>query len=390
MPTKFRVSTLKYILSAAAFILFSNSVCAQGGGYAITRQFSDMGYTSFIYDATNGLPTSDANYLLGASNGNIWIGGYSGIIRYDGNVFDRLPTSNGLTSGRAFFEDSKQRIWVGTNDNGVVVIDGEQIRQYTYKDGMPSSSIRNFAEDKEGNIFVATTSGLAFIKENGLVYQLSDSVLNTERILKLESDSAGVIYGQTTNGYVFSIKNRNISALYSSDDLDMPKITTLLADPINGGKVYLCCEGGTIYYGDFGKKSSELQKIDISPIKTVQWISYDCFRIWICSRNQIGYLDQDNRLQIVQNLPMNGSIEMLTSDYQGNIWACSSTQGVMKIVANNFVNITSTAKLPKITVNTTCLHNGLLYIGTENGLQIVDKKNQQVKMPLRSLSGIHV
>ena len=177
MPTKFRVSTLKYILSAAAFILFSNAVCAQGGGYAVTRQFADMGYTSFVYDATNGLPTSDANYLLGASNGNIWIGGYSGIIRYDGNVFDRLPTSNGLTSGRAFFEDSKQRIWVGTNDNGVVVIDGEQIRQYTYKDGMPSSSIRNFAEDKEGNIFVATTSGLAFIKENGLVYQLSDSVL---------------------------------------------------------------------------------------------------------------------------------------------------------------------------------------------------------------------
>ena len=387
MLTKFRVSTLKYILSAAAFILFSNDVCAQGGGYAITRQFSDMGYTSFIYDATNGLPTSDANYLLGASNGNIWIGGYSGIIRYDGNVFDRLPTSNGLTSGRAFFEDSKQRIWVGTNDNGVVVIDGEQIRQYTYKDGMPSSSIRNFAEDKEGNIFVATTSGLAFIKENGLVYQLSDPVLNTERILKLESDSAGVIYGQTTNGYVFSIKNRNISALYSSDDLDMPKITTLLADPINGGKVYLCCEGGIIYYGDFGKKSSELQKIDISPIKTVQWISYDCFRIWICSRNQIGYLDQDNRLQIVQNLPMNGSIEMLTSDYQGNIWACSSTQGVMKIVANNFVNITSTAKLPKITVNTTCLHNGLLYIGTENGLQIVDKKNQPVKNALTEFIG---
>ena len=382
MLTKARLSTLKYIFIASAFIFCKSAATAQGGGYAVTKQFSGMGYTSKIYDATNGLPTSDANYILGAKNGYVWIGGYSGIIRYDGNNFERLPTTNGLTSSRAFFEDSKGRIWVGTNDNGVVVINGQEVRQYTYKDGLPSSSIRNFAEDKDGNVFIATATGLAFVKENGLLYQLSHPQLNTERILKLDSDSSGKIYGQTTNGIVFSIKNRNISELYTSDDLEMPKISSILADPINDGKVYFCCEGGIVYYGDFGKKSSELLKIDIAPLKTVQWISYDCFRVWICSRTQIAYLDQDNSLNLVANLPMNGSIEMLTSDYQGNIWACSSTQGVMKIVANNFVNITEEAKLPKKTVNTTCLHNDLLYIGTESGLRIIDKNMQAINNSL--------
>ena len=382
MLTKARLSTLKYIFIASAFIFCKSAATAQGGGYAVTKQFSGMGYTSKIYDATNGLPTSDANYILGAKNGYVWIGGYSGIIRYDGNNFERLPTTNGLTSSRAFFEDSKGRIWVGTNDNGVVVINGQEVRQYTYKDGLPSSSIRNFAEDKDGNVFIATATGLAFVKENGLLYQLSHPQLNTERILKLDSDSSGKIYGQTTNGIVFSIKNRNISELYTSDDLEMPKISSILADPINDGKVYFCCEGGIVYYGDFGKKSSELLKIDIAPLKTVQWISYDCFRVWICSRTQIAYLDQDNSLNLVANLPMNGSIEMLTSDYQGNIWACSSTQGVMKIVANNFVNITEESKLPKKTVNTTCLHNDLLYIGTESGLRIIDKNMQAINNSL--------
>lgn len=387
MLTKARLSTLKYFFTAALFTVCLSTASAQGGGYAVTKQFAGVGYTSMIYDATNGLPTSDANYILGSKKGNIWIGGYSGIIRYDGNIFERLPTANGLTSGRAFYEDSKQRIWVGTNDNGLAVIDGEEIRHYTYKDGLPSSSIRNFAEDKDGNIFVGTTAGLAFIKENGLLYHLSDAVLNTERILKLNADSSGTIYGHTTNGIVFSIKNRNISELYTSDELGMPKITTLLADPLNAGKVYLCCEGGKIYYGDFGKKSSELEEIDISPIKSVQWISYDCFRVWICSRTQLAFLDQDNKLNIVPNLPMNGSIEMFTSDYQGNIWACSSTQGVMKIVANNFVNVTQEAKLPKKTVNTTCLHNGLLYIGTESGLKIVDKNREVINNSLTEYIG---
>ena len=378
--------TIKSIL-AASLLLFSNTAFAEGGGFAVTKQFTDVGYSSIIYDATNGLPTSDANYILGAKDGYIWIGGYSGIIRYDGNIFERLPTSNGLTSGRAFFEDSKHRIWVGTNDNGVAVIDGNNIRQFTYRDGLPSSSIRHFAEDKDGNIFVGTTTGLALIKDNGLVYKVSNPLIDKERIIKLVSDINGLIYGQTSNGIVFSIKNRNITDIYTSANLEMNTITSILADPINEGKVYLCCEGGTIYYGEFGKKSSELTKIDISPIKTVQWISYDCFRIWICSRSQIGYLDTDNKLHIVSHLKMNGSIEMFTSDYQGNIWTCSSTQGVMKIVANNFVNLTDEAKLPKKTVNTTCLHNDLLYIGTETGLAIIDKNKQQIKNELIDFIG---
>ncbi len=382
MKFKSKSSKLKYILIFSLLFLYMQEISAQGGGYAITKQFSDISYTSVIYDATNGLPTSDANYILGAKDGYVWFGGYSGIIRYDGNTFERLPTTNGLTSGRAFFEDSKGRIWVGTNDNGVVLIDGERIRQFTYKDGLPSSSIRNFAEDKDGNIFVATTSGVAFIKENGLVYLLSHPVLDKERILKLQSDSTGKIYGQTTNGIVFAIQNRNIIEVYTSEELEMERITTFLADPLNAGKLYICCEGGSIYYGDYGKKSSELTRIDISPIKTVQWISFDCLRIWLCSRSQIAYLDKENKLHVIPKLPMNGSIEMITSDYQGNIWACSSTQGVMKIVSNNFVNVSDEAGLPEITVNSTCIHDQLLYIGTENGLQIVDKNYHSIKNEL--------
>ncbi len=371
----------KYILFFILFIA-AESVSAQGGGYAVTKQIENIGYSCKIYNATNGLLTSDANYILGSRNGFVWLCSYNGVVRYDGSNFEQLPTSTGLTSGRAFFEDSLNRIWVGTNDNGVVVIDGENTRHYTYKDGLPSSSIRHFAEDKNGNIFVATTSGLAFIKENGLIYTVSNPVLDKERILKLDCDSAGTIYGQTTNGIVFKIKDRNIAELYTSSELGMERITSILADPVNPGNVYLCAEDGFIYYGAFGKNCAQLKKIDISPIKTVQWISYDCSRIWVCSKSQIGYLDLNNKLHLVKNLPMNSSIEMLTSDYQGNIWCCSSTQGVMKIVANNFVNITEQAALPVDTVNATCLHNGMLYIGTEKGLFIVDKDRRQIKNAL--------
>ena len=116
-----------------------------GGGYAATGRIKGKGYTFEVYDASNGLPTSDANYIIGTSDGYVLIGGYSGIIKYDGSTFERLDTSYGLTSGRGLFEDSRHRIFVGTNDNGVVIIYGNENTHITYKDGLPSSSIRVFA-----------------------------------------------------------------------------------------------------------------------------------------------------------------------------------------------------------------------------------------------------
>ena len=62
----------------------NNTYDIYGGGYAATGQLYNMGYSTEVYDATNGLPTSDAMYILGSKSGYVWIGGYAGVIRYDG------------------------------------------------------------------------------------------------------------------------------------------------------------------------------------------------------------------------------------------------------------------------------------------------------------------
>ena len=157
------VSRIKgYIFAAAVGAIFTlRSITAFasedtdttiGGGFAATGQIEDLGYMAVLYDADNGLPTSEANCVLGASDGYLWIGGYSGIFKYDGVTFQRMSSLDGLTNGRSIFEDSKGRIWVGTNDNGVVVIDGENYIHYSKEDGLSSSSIRSFIEDNSGNI----------------------------------------------------------------------------------------------------------------------------------------------------------------------------------------------------------------------------------------------
>ncbi len=205
-----KIKIISYLICLSMFLLFGNGAFASqtevnvGGGYAVTGQLSGVGYSCVIYDATNGLPTSDANFIYGTSDGYVWIGGYSGIIRYDGTLFERMDASNGLTSGRTMFEDSKKRLWVGTNDNGVVVLNNGETIRFTYKEGLPSSSIRSFAEDDNGRVYIGSTSGISYVDENGLV-NLEDDRIISKTIENMSSDSHGTIYANTKDGEIFSI-----------------------------------------------------------------------------------------------------------------------------------------------------------------------------------------
>ncbi len=350
-----------------------------GGGYAATGQIPDTGFSIKVYDATNGLPTSDAMYILGSSDGYVWIGGYSGIFRYDGNVFERLDPADGFTNGRGLFEDSKHRIWVATNDNGVVAIDNGDYIHYTYKDGLTSSSMRVFAEDKSGNIYVGSTAGVSYVDSEMHLTIIDDNRVNNERILRLDTDPSGnVVYGETRNGAIFSLKNGEVTAFYESSELGNETITTLLADPNNTGMVYLGTESENLYYGRFGNTIDRMEKIKLSKLPNAHWLCYACNRLWIASTTAAGYLDEENKFHMLENIPLNSGIEMMTADYQGNMWFASSRQGAMKIVANNFSNLFEAAGLGPDVVNTTCLVNDWLYVGTDSGLRIINKKGKPV------------
>ncbi len=358
-----------------------------GGGYALTGQIPNVSYHTELYDATNGLPTSDANFILGSRDGYVWIGGYSGIIRYDGSSFNRLDTSGGLTSGRCIFEDRRGRIWIGTNDNGVVVIDGNESTHITYKEGLPSSSIRIFAEDGDGDIYVGTTAGVCYVDDQMLVHVVDDERINEERVLKLVSDSKGRVYGQTNSGIVFSIDDHKISALYNSSDLGISKITTILADPVSDGELYFGTEDNAVYRGKFGSMDFQMKRIGLGDLTNVHWLSYDCNKVWVSSTTKLGYIDTDDEYHPVRGLPVDSAIEMTTSDYQGNLWVASSTQGVMKVVTSNFVEMTGEVGLPSAVANTVCQYKGDTYIGTDKGVFVIDSLGHAITNNLTSYIG---
>ncbi|MCR4924149.1 MAG: response regulator, partial [Lachnospiraceae bacterium] len=351
--------------------------------YAASGQIKDVSFTAKIYDATNGLPTSDANCVLGAKNGYMWIGGYAGIIRYDGSSFERMDASGGLTSGRALYEDSQGRIWVGTNDNGIVLIgEDDRTSHFNVEQGLPNASIRSICEDDKGNIYIGTSSGLAYIDNKEEIHLFDEEGLSSESVEQMAKASDGSIYGLTYDGRLFYIKNGLVEGIYESRELGLQKVTAVYPDPLDPSKIYLGCNDNKIYYGSFGDNILKLKKISVLPTKNVDLITYACGRIWVSSDDTIGYLDENMEFNPLENLPMTDAIYSIDEDYQGNLWVASARQGVMKIVTTGFNNITKEGGLPDLVVNSTCLRDGLLYVGEDGGLCILDENNKVIENEL--------
>ena len=114
----------------------------------------------------DGLTQHDVSCIIQDSFGFIWIGTYDGLNRYDGfkvlNFSHETGNIESLSSNRiiSLFEDSKKRIWVGTDGNGLnyySLITEKFVRVNT----PPGYNLINdISENIHGEIFIATGNGL--------------------------------------------------------------------------------------------------------------------------------------------------------------------------------------------------------------------------------------
>ncbi|MCR5304233.1 MAG: hypothetical protein K6E33_06680, partial [Lachnospiraceae bacterium] len=158
------------------------------------------GFSAVLYDNSNGLPTSEANAITETSDGFIWIGSYAGLIRYDGNTFERMDSTDGLTSVKCLYADSKDRLWIGTNDNGVAVMDKGEIRKWGKLDGMKSAHTRAITEDENGTIYVATTCGITTIDKDYNLGSIEDETIAEANFSTVRMGADGVIYATSDLG----------------------------------------------------------------------------------------------------------------------------------------------------------------------------------------------
>ncbi len=339
--------------------------------------------SAVLYDNSNGLPTSEANAIAQTSEGFLWIGCYGGLIRYDGNTFVRIDSSTGITSVRSLCVDSRDRLWIGTNDNGLFLMKDGEIRRWGEEAGLQALSVRSILEDDTGLIYVASASGLALIGDD-LELRLPEDPRARERdIHELRQSGDGLVYGLSDDGDIFAMHRGEMVWFLERGNNRYKGVSSLLPDPEHTGYMYIESKNGQVYHGKPENGFTDAKSIDIGSLQFVQEFNYIDGKLWICAGNGVGYLD-DQGFHILEDIPLDSSVGSVTADYEGNLWFTSSRQGVMKLVPNRFSNLFLGTGLSEAVVNSTCMYDGMLFIGTDTGLRVL-KGNSAVKnVPLDS------
>ena len=386
------IKTLTVICALAMMSTVCSAVCnaaftaAEEEEHAVSVDLSGNGdgYSNVLYDNTNGLPTSEANAIAETSDGFIWIGSYSGLIRYDGNAFERYDSTTGIASVVSLFVDSQDRLWVGTNDSGVACIDQGDVRMYNRADGLQSLSIRAIAEDQEGNIYIGTTHGVAVITPDMELSVIDAPSINDQYIRGLTTGSDDIIYGVTMDGCVFTMADKALVNFYTGEDLMISNIHSVIPDEDNPGYVYIGTKQSFLWHGDLSARMRKATVMNVAPLEYLNSMEQGDGVLWVCADNGIGMI-HGNDVVILNNIPLNNAVEDVMKDYQGNLWFVSSKLGVMKIVPNQFKDIFSNYNLNPTVVNATCFYEDMLMIGTKNdGIIVLNADGVVRHLPITS------
>ena len=110
------------------------------------------------------VPGTEPTCLLEDENGAVWIGTASGLFRYDGSGFQKIPSSHPYIS--SLLQDREGDMWVGTGGGG---LDRICPRAFTLENGtssLPPGAVQSVCEDHQGTVWATMQSGTVVCRTN--------------------------------------------------------------------------------------------------------------------------------------------------------------------------------------------------------------------------------
>lgn len=131
--------------------------------------------------------------VIAAEDGSVWAA-----IPREGlglvHIVDNVPHQRAfrgidVTQLASVFIDQAHSLWIGTSNDGVYRVSGERVDHFGSADGLTSNAVKEFFQDREGNLWLTTSKGLDRFRDTavatlsvreGLATDLASSVFASE------------------------------------------------------------------------------------------------------------------------------------------------------------------------------------------------------------------
>ena len=342
---------------------------AATGSSAESIDYND--YVQSVYSSNNGLPCGEANDIAQTNDGVLWIGTYAGLYRYNGREFRWVDDYESVKNVNCLNVDEEGRLWIGTNDNGLsIVIREKVVNVIDETSGLPSDSVRCIIRATDGYYYVGTTSSMQILAmNNGL--KAVNTLQEVNYADSITADEIGHVAAVASDGRLFLMNGGNIRcSLKLPDEQEIFNCCAFAPD----GTLMVGTSTDHIYCYDISHDDfKQLKVINCENVNSINNLNYlSDGTLFISSDNGVSYMDAAGYHQINTN-DFNNSIDNMLYDYQGNLWFTSSRLGLLRLAKSPFKDVYGAIGMERKVVNAIVAWQDCYYIGTDEGLDVVDK-----------------
>jgi PAS domain S-box-containing protein len=201
------------------------------GGLWFALEGGSFGY----FDGSNQLQALGGNWLPSQfkvrciqeqPDDSLWMGGVSGLIGLPGGKTNNLFTSDKLPEIWVSYEDSQDRIWLGTIEKGLFYLEDGKLKQFP-DTNLIGNTIRAITVDQQGRLWVGTTKGLRSYDAN---FKRNDRFTDFMEVQALLADRHGAVWAGTTGGGLVRYLNGQSSTLRKTNGLVEDFVSALYED----------------------------------------------------------------------------------------------------------------------------------------------------------------
>lgn len=301
------------------------------------------------------------------------------------------------------FEDSRKRLWIGTANDGLFCYDKVSGRRFyrsvnSFKNSA-CAKINKVFEDRYGNIWFCSCSGLSYLPHNKPFTSatrfvgIKDETLNSGTIQAMVEDEYGNYWlriDDTLYKIKIDLKSNTVSSktAYYTAESGRGRLLDILCTKKN--TIWMATFRDGLYRITYNNQNDSIRTVKYSPLcrhtffisgKTV--LGMLCYNdsLWVGTDNGLNLYTRDNEGQfaykktfsVSDGLPSNMMTGYLMNDKNGNLWI-DTDRGISKLLASRhaFVNFYYIMQTEGRSCGTCPAPFETVYFGTVQGLIYFD------------------
>jgi len=169
--------------------------------------------------------------------GALWIGtDGDGIVRLDGEKKLWMTTKDGLVNNfiRATLESRDGSMWIATDEGVSHWSEQRGFTDYRMRDGLSYFSTRALLEDRNGDIWIGTDRGLNRIHAGVFVHDAATEGLSQRKVWTIDEDADGGLWFGTRDDGLYRWKDGRLSHLTTDQGLASNSIYQVIEDGRGG------------------------------------------------------------------------------------------------------------------------------------------------------------